>query len=174
MPNATALSFQNYIAGQNVAPAAGRSFVSTNPTTGKPYGTFAESGLADVDCAVRAAVEAGNGPWGKLSPTRRGRLMMAWGDKIAVNAEGIARMESEQNGKHRGIGLSTYVEVCGLAPSAVTAYTRVLAATLTTAEPSSAIVGISVDASDANTWTRAPRQPAAIEVPSGEGTSSHT
>ncbi len=31
------------------------------------------------------------------------------------------RAESEQNGKHRGIGLSTYVEVCGLAPSAVTA-----------------------------------------------------
>jgi carbon-monoxide dehydrogenase large subunit len=31
------------------------------------------------------------------------------------------RAESEQNGKYRGIGLSTYVEVCGLAPSAVTA-----------------------------------------------------
>jgi aldehyde dehydrogenase (NAD+) len=99
MPNATALNFQNYIAGQHVAPTSARSFVSTNPTTGKPYGTFAESGLADVDTAVRAAVEAGNGPWGKLSPTRRGRLMMAWGDKIAENAEGIARMESEQNGK---------------------------------------------------------------------------
>ncbi len=31
------------------------------------------------------------------------------------------RAESEANGKYRGIGLSTYVEVCGLAPSAVTA-----------------------------------------------------
>ena len=31
------------------------------------------------------------------------------------------RAASEANGKHRGIGLSTYVEVCGLAPSAVTA-----------------------------------------------------
>lgn len=31
------------------------------------------------------------------------------------------RAESAANGKYRGIGLSTYVEVCGLAPSAVTA-----------------------------------------------------
>jgi carbon-monoxide dehydrogenase large subunit len=31
------------------------------------------------------------------------------------------RAASEANGRHRGIGLSTYVEVCGLAPSAVTA-----------------------------------------------------
>jgi carbon-monoxide dehydrogenase large subunit len=31
------------------------------------------------------------------------------------------RAASEANGKYRGIGLSTYVEVCGLAPSAVTA-----------------------------------------------------
>ena len=31
------------------------------------------------------------------------------------------RKESEKHGKYRGIGLSTYVEVCGLAPSAVTA-----------------------------------------------------
>ena len=31
------------------------------------------------------------------------------------------RAESEAKGKYRGIGLSTYVEVCGLAPSAVTA-----------------------------------------------------
>ena len=31
------------------------------------------------------------------------------------------KAESEQHGRHRGIGLSTYVEVCGLAPSAVTA-----------------------------------------------------
>jgi len=31
------------------------------------------------------------------------------------------RAASEANGRYRGIGLSTYVEVCGLAPSAVTA-----------------------------------------------------
>ena len=92
-------SFHNYIAGQFMAAVDGRTFVSTNPTTGKPFGMFAESGPEDVDRAVRAAADAGKGPWGKLSPTRRGRLMMAWGDRIAANAESIARMESMQNGK---------------------------------------------------------------------------
>jgi acyl-CoA reductase-like NAD-dependent aldehyde dehydrogenase len=92
-------NFSNYIAGQHAAAADARTFVSINPTTGKPHGTFAESGRVDVDRAVRAAADAGNGPWGKLSPTRRGRLMMAWGDRIAANAEAIARMETLQNGK---------------------------------------------------------------------------
>jgi len=92
-------TYQNYVAGKYVPAADGRSFTATNPTTGKPWGTFAESGKADVDHAVHAAAAAGQGPWGKLSPTRRGRLMMAWGDKIAANAESIARIETSQNGK---------------------------------------------------------------------------
>jgi len=91
--------FQNHIGGRSVPAAAGRRFTATNPTTGQPWGTFVESDAADVDLAVRAAAEALQGPWGKLSATRRGRLMMAWGEKIAANAEGIARMESIQNGK---------------------------------------------------------------------------
>jgi aldehyde dehydrogenase (NAD+) len=91
--------FDNHIAGERVPPADGRRFVSTNPTTGKPWGDFAESGRADVDRAVRAAQAAFEGPWGKLSPTRRGRLMMAWGDRIAEHAEEIAAIETQQNGK---------------------------------------------------------------------------
>ncbi len=60
---------------------------------------FAESGPADVDRAVRAAAAAFEGPWSRLSPTRRGRLMMAWGERIADHAEAIAATESQQNGK---------------------------------------------------------------------------
>ena len=93
------LTYKNYIGGKYVPAADGRSFTATNPTTGRPWGTFAESGKVDIDQAVRAAVAAGQGPWSKLSATRRGRLMMAWGDKIAANAEGIAQLETSQNGK---------------------------------------------------------------------------
>jgi acyl-CoA reductase-like NAD-dependent aldehyde dehydrogenase len=92
-------SYQNYIGGRFVAAQSGRTFQATNPTTGQPWGTFADSGKADVDLAVAAATEALAGPWGKLSPTRRGRLLMAWGDRIAANAEAIARLETLQNGK---------------------------------------------------------------------------
>src|SRR4051812_30369873 len=91
--------YDNHIGGRSVPPAGGRRFASTNPTTGKVWGHFAESDRADVDRAVRAAAEAFEGPWGKLSPTRKGRLMMAWGDRIADNAETIATLETQQNGK---------------------------------------------------------------------------
>jgi acyl-CoA reductase-like NAD-dependent aldehyde dehydrogenase len=91
--------YANHIAGKSVPASDGRTFESTNPTTGKVWGRFAESSRADVDSAVRAAAEAFEGPWGKLSPTRRGRLMMAWGDRIADNAETIACLETQQNGK---------------------------------------------------------------------------
>ena len=44
--------FDNYIAGERVAPAEGKRFASINPTTGKVWGEFAESSRADVDRAV--------------------------------------------------------------------------------------------------------------------------
>lgn len=91
--------YQNYIAGRFEPSADGRSFTATNPTTGQPWGSFAESGKADVNSAVQAATDALRGPWGQLSPSKRGRLLMAWGEKIAANADKIARLESTQNGK---------------------------------------------------------------------------
>jgi acyl-CoA reductase-like NAD-dependent aldehyde dehydrogenase len=91
--------YRNHIGGQLVAAAEERTFVSVNPTTGRTWGTFAESSAADVDRAVRAAHAAFDGPWSKLSAAGRGRLLMAWGEKIAANAETVARLESTQNGK---------------------------------------------------------------------------
>jgi len=91
--------YQNHIGGERLPAASGRHFMSTNPTTGRPFGHFAESGAPDVDRAVHAAAAAFAGPWSRLSPTRRGRLLMAWGDRIAENAEKIGTMETEQNGK---------------------------------------------------------------------------
>jgi acyl-CoA reductase-like NAD-dependent aldehyde dehydrogenase len=92
-------AFENHVAGRASPPRSGRRFTSINPTTGQPWGTFANSGPEDVDAAVRAAHAALGGEWGALSPTRRGRLLMAWGENIAANSDRIARMESAQNGK---------------------------------------------------------------------------
>ena len=99
METATDVVFDNYLGGQAVTARSGRRFASTNPTTGEMAGRFADSDADDVDAAVGAARAALAGPWGALSPTRRGRLLMAWGEKIASNAEAIARLESAQNGK---------------------------------------------------------------------------
>ncbi len=92
--------FSNFIAGAEMAAEDGRTFASFNPTSGSLWGAFAESAPADVDVAVRAAHSAfEDGPWARLSPTRRGRLLMRWGDKIAERAESIATVETQQNGK---------------------------------------------------------------------------
>src|SRR5881409_609210 len=93
-------NYLNYIGGRDVAAADGRTFTGFNPTTGGAWGTFALAGAADVDRAVKAASDAyRTGPWGALSPTRRGRLLMQWGETIAEHADRIAAIETEQNGK---------------------------------------------------------------------------
>jgi aldehyde dehydrogenase (NAD+) len=93
-------SFANHIGGVDTPAADSRIFTSVNPTTGREWGSFALSASQDVDAAVRTAHDAfARGPWSRLSPTRRGRLMMKWGDLIADNAETIARTETQQNGK---------------------------------------------------------------------------
>jgi aldehyde dehydrogenase (NAD+) len=91
--------FANYVNGKDQDGRQGETFESINPTTGAAFGRFVESSPADVDAAVQAARAAFDGPWRKLSPTRRGRLLMRWGDLIAENAEKIATIETEQNGK---------------------------------------------------------------------------
>ena len=70
--------FFNHVAGKQLPAGSGKTFTAFNPTTGKEWGVFADSDAVDVDRAVTAAVEALDGSWGKLSNTRRGRLLMAW------------------------------------------------------------------------------------------------
>jgi acyl-CoA reductase-like NAD-dependent aldehyde dehydrogenase len=94
-----AATYGNFIDGHDSTDGGTPLFEATNPTTGGLFGRFAESGAREVDAAVKSAQAAFDGPWGALSPTRRGRLLMKWGDRIAENAEKIARLETLQNGK---------------------------------------------------------------------------
>ncbi|HMN70301.1 MAG TPA: aldehyde dehydrogenase [Rhodoblastus sp.] len=92
--------YGNHISGKETPARDGRRFVSINPTTGSDWGYFAESGAAEVDQAVESAhASLSRGPWSELSPTRRGRLLMKWGEAIAANADRIGRIETGQNGK---------------------------------------------------------------------------
>jgi acyl-CoA reductase-like NAD-dependent aldehyde dehydrogenase len=95
----TAPRYGNFVNGRELSGRDEATFESTNPTTGGLFGHFAESRADDVDAAVKAAQQAFEGPWHALSPTRRGRLMMRWGDLITENAERIATLETQQNGK---------------------------------------------------------------------------
>ncbi|MEU7488606.1 aldehyde dehydrogenase [Streptomyces sp. NPDC042319] len=98
MPDRTTL--QHFIGGTWVEPASGEYFESTNPATRQPLYRAARGNAADMDRAVAAANAAFEDPrWRDLSQTRRGHLLRRLGDLIAENAEDLARMESQDNGK---------------------------------------------------------------------------
>lgn len=89
-----------HIDGVRTPAASGERFESINPATGAPWAQFAEAGAQDVDRAVAAAARAFASPdWTGLSPTRRGRLLMRFGDLIAEHADQLAIVETRQNGK---------------------------------------------------------------------------
>jgi aldehyde dehydrogenase (NAD+) len=93
-------AYELFIDGDSVAAEDGGRFDSVDPTRGEPWASVAEATAADVDRAVRNADETFWGAtWRSLSASRRGRLLSKLGDAIAENAERIARVETQDNGK---------------------------------------------------------------------------
>ncbi len=59
---------------------------------------------ADVDAAVAAARKAfDTGPWARMSPSQRGRIIWKIGDLILENLEELAQLEALDNGKPIGV-----------------------------------------------------------------------
>jgi aldehyde dehydrogenase (NAD+) len=91
---------QHFIGGEWVEPTSGEYFESTNPATREPLYQAARGNAADVARAVESAAATFEDPrWRDLSPTRRGHLLRRLGDLIGENAEELARMETQDNGK---------------------------------------------------------------------------
>ncbi|MDE2490707.1 MAG: aldehyde dehydrogenase family protein, partial [Elusimicrobia bacterium] len=87
------------IGGAPVDAAAGRTFATLNPATGETLGTVAEGDAADVDAAVAAARRALEGPWAKMTPAERERVLHKAADLLEARAEAFAQLESLDNGK---------------------------------------------------------------------------
>ncbi|MGW5171586.1 aldehyde dehydrogenase [Streptomyces nodosus] len=93
-------TLQHFIGGARMEPASGEYFQSTNPATREVLYRAARGGAADIERAVVSAKKAFEDPrWRDLSQTRRGHLLRRLGDLIAENAEDLARMETQDNGK---------------------------------------------------------------------------
>lgn len=88
-----------FIGGDWVDAVDSGRFESINPYTGKAWVTVPSGTAPDVDAAVSAASEALSGPWGQMSATDRGRLLLRLADLIAENADQLAVVESTDNGK---------------------------------------------------------------------------
>jgi len=91
---------QLFIGGRWVDAASGETFTTPNPATGEPLASIAAGGPEDIDRAVRAARAAfDDGPWGRMTPSERGRIVWRIGDLILEHAEELAQLESLDNGK---------------------------------------------------------------------------
>ena len=91
---------RNLVGNEWLPAASGRQAVVTDPSTGAPLMSVAESGSEDVDRAVWAARRAfENGPWSKLLPYERSRILLRLVDLLEANRDELARIEAIDSGK---------------------------------------------------------------------------
>jgi phenylacetaldehyde dehydrogenase len=90
---------QLFINGQWTDAASGKTFDTPDPATGETLARVAEGDAEDIDRAVRAARAAFEGPWSRMSPSERGRIIWRIGDLILEHADELAQLESLDNGK---------------------------------------------------------------------------
>jgi phenylacetaldehyde dehydrogenase len=91
---------QLFIDGRWTDAASGKTFETPNPATGETLAWVAEGDAEDIDRAVKAARRAfDEGPWSRLTPSERGRIIWRIGDLILAHLDELAQLESLDNGK---------------------------------------------------------------------------
>ncbi len=92
--------FKMYIDGEWCESVSRRWFDTKNPYTGKVWAQLPEANEDDVNRAVKAAHQAfTTGPWATMTPSDRGLLLHRLGDLVAENAQNLAELEVNDNGK---------------------------------------------------------------------------
>jgi hypothetical protein len=88
-----------FINNEFVKSVDGKTFDVINPSTEEVICQVQEASEKDVDIAVAAARKAFNGPWRKMTPDNRGRLLVKLADLFEKNADLLASVEALDNGK---------------------------------------------------------------------------
>src|SRR6201997_1687097 len=89
-----------FINGKWVESASGKTFPTYNPATGEVLARIAEGDREDIDRAVKAARAAfDSGPWPRLTPSERGRLIWKLADLLEQHTQEFAELETLDNGK---------------------------------------------------------------------------
>src|SRR5438128_1558927 len=95
---------QNLIGGKLSPAASGKLFDVFNPAEASVIAGVPDSDKEDINRAVSAARRAfESGPWPRLTPSERGKLVWKIGDLILENADELAELESLDNGKPRAV-----------------------------------------------------------------------
>ena len=92
-------SIRHYIGGEWVDSIDGDTFDVLNPVTNEPYITAASGKKADIEAAVAAAKKAfEEGPWPKMLPRERSRILHKIADIVESRGDQLAAMESYDSG----------------------------------------------------------------------------
>jgi phenylacetaldehyde dehydrogenase len=95
---------QMLIGGEWRDAASGATLPTYDPATGEVLAQVAEGSREDIDLAVRAARRAfESGPWPKVTPSERGRLLWKLADLLEAHLDEFAELESLDNGKPLGV-----------------------------------------------------------------------
>lgn len=94
---------QLLIGGQWVDSSAGETYETLNPATGEVLTRVASATVEDVDRAVKAARAAFTGPWRKMVPAERERLLWRLADLMEQHFEELTELETIDGGKVRRI-----------------------------------------------------------------------
>lgn len=88
------------IDGRQVSASSGATFDSINPATNQLLARVAACGEVEVDLAVRSARRAFNeGPWARMAPIERKRVMLRLSELILAHREELALLDSLNMGK---------------------------------------------------------------------------
>lgn len=95
-------TYNHWINGASHASSSGQWLDSLDPYSGQAWAKVARGNQADADLAVAAAHDAMyKGPWSRMSPSERGRILRRIGDLLSnpAVAQRLAEIESRDNGK---------------------------------------------------------------------------
>ncbi|MCV7231863.1 aldehyde dehydrogenase [Mycobacterium branderi] len=88
-----------FIGGEFVAPAGREQITVICPATEEVVGTVPAGTADDIDRAVAAARDAfDNGPWPRMDPEERRRIILAAGEILKPQADELSRLVVAQNG----------------------------------------------------------------------------
>ncbi|HEY3198877.1 MAG TPA: aldehyde dehydrogenase family protein [Nitrospirales bacterium] len=90
--------YENFIDGKWVAAGSGKTFDSLNPATGELVGRCTDSGLEEVNAAVKAAKNAFDS-WRRTPAPRRGEILFRVAEHLIKHKEELGRAVTSEMGK---------------------------------------------------------------------------
>jgi phenylacetaldehyde dehydrogenase len=98
------------IGGKRTSAADNQTFAVLNPADNSLIARVPHGKKEDIDRAVRAARKAfESGPWRKITPSERGKLLWKLADLIERHGEEFAQLETLDNGKPLAVALGADV-----------------------------------------------------------------